>query len=58
MAAWRATETEARPAELGDEAYELDPSASTVAVRAGRYIIAVSATRRPGWRPVSRGLRR
>ncbi|MCW2938371.1 MAG: outer membrane protein assembly factor BamB [Actinomycetia bacterium] len=48
MAAWRATETEARPAELGDEAYELDPSASTVAVRAGRYIIAVSAYQTPG----------
>ncbi|MGI8328749.1 PQQ-binding-like beta-propeller repeat protein [Actinomadura scrupuli] len=48
LAALRASEPQARPVEIGDEAYELNPSSGTIAARVGRYLIGVSAFQTPG----------
>jgi PQQ-like domain len=48
LAALRAAEPQARPVDIGDEAYELNPSSGMIAVRVGRYLIGVSAFQTPG----------
>jgi outer membrane protein assembly factor BamB len=48
LAALRAAEPQARPVDVGDEAYELNPSSGTIAVRVGRYLVGVSAFQTPG----------
>jgi outer membrane protein assembly factor BamB len=48
LAALRASEPQARSAEIGDEAYELNPSSGMIAVRVGRYLVGVSAFQTPG----------
>jgi outer membrane protein assembly factor BamB len=48
LSALRATEPQARQADIGDEAYELNPSSGTIAIRVDRYLIGVSAFQNPG----------
>ncbi|MUN40349.1 outer membrane protein assembly factor BamB family protein [Actinomadura litoris] len=47
--ALRSTQAQARPRrDLGDEAYELGPTAGTIALRVGRVIVVVDTDRPPG----------
>ncbi|MBA9007967.1 outer membrane protein assembly factor BamB family protein [Thermomonospora cellulosilytica] len=49
LGALRDTQTQVRPrAGLGDEAYELGPTSGTIALRVGRHIIGVYASRPTG----------
>jgi hypothetical protein len=48
LAALRAAEPQARPADIGDEAYELNPSSGAIVFRVGRYLVGVSAFQTPG----------